>query len=139
MRWRASSPRCAPGWNVAYQARTGLWIAQKQGGPWLSGVSTEPGALVVTAADFLELYIRLNLKALTELAAEFGDLHVACEPGTNIWSATRPASPGEPSGLTFSAPTPLHLVHQISCHMVSIGAENTEPWFRLLDDPGDRE
>jgi len=128
------TPLC-PGWNVAYQARTGLWIAQKQGGPWLLDASTEPWSLVVTAADFLELYIRLNLKALTELAAEFGDLHVACEPGTSIWSATGPASPGEPTGPTFRAPTPLQLVHQVRCHLVSIGAGDTEPWFRLLDDP----
>lgn len=73
-------PLC-PGWNIAYQARTGLWIAQKQGGPWRLDASSEPWSLFVTSGDYLELYMRLNLKALTELAAEFGDWCVACEPG----------------------------------------------------------
>lgn len=135
----AESARLSPSGNIAYQARTGLWIAQKQGGPWLLGASSEPWSLFVASGDYLTLYLRLNLKALTELAAEFGDWYVACEPGTSIWSATGPTSPGEPAGLTFRAPTLVELVHQVRGHLVSIGAGDTEPWFRLLDDPGDRE
>jgi len=131
----ALAPLC-PGWSIAYQARTGLWIAQKQGGPWLLDASSEPWSLFVTSGDYLELYLRLNLKALTELAAEFGDWRVACEPGTSIWSATRPAIAGEPARLRFSASTPLQLIHQVRTCLASIGEGDTEPWFRLWGDPG---
>ena len=131
----ALAPLC-PGWSIAYQARTGLWIAQKQGGPWLLDASSEPWSLFVTSGDYLELYLRLNLKALTELAAEFGDWCVACEPGTSIWSATRPVVAGEPAGLRFSASTPLQLIDQVRTCLASIGEGGTEPWFRLWGDPG---
>ena len=133
---RVLTPLC-PGWNIAYQARTGLWIAQKQGGPWLLDASAEPWSLFVTSGDYLTLYMRLNLKALTELAAEFGDWCVALEPGTGIWSATRPVIPGEPTGLTFRAPTPLLLIHQVRTCLDSIGEGDSEPWFRLWGDPDD--
>jgi hypothetical protein len=130
------TPLC-PGWSIVYQARTGLWIAQKQGGPWLLDASSEPWSVFVSSGDYLTLYIRVSLTALTELAAEFCDWRVACEPGTSIWSATRPASPGEPAGPTFRAPTPLQLVHQIRCHLASVGKRDNEPWLRLWGDSDD--
>lgn len=129
----ALTPLC-PGWGIVYQARTGLWIAQKQGGPWLLDAGSDPCSLFVASGDFLTLYMRLNLKALTELAAEFGDWHVACEPGTNIWSATSPAAPGEAAGPTFSEPSPIRLLHEIRTYLTSVGEEDAEPWFRLWGD-----
>jgi hypothetical protein len=118
----ALTPLC-PGWGIVYQARTGLWIAQKQGGPWLLDAGSDPCSLFVASGDFLTLYVRLNLKPIIELAAEFGDWHVACEPGTNIWSATRPAIPGEHAVAIVSGPSPLVLAHQVRTHLASIGAE----------------
>ena len=128
-----------PGWSIVYQARTGLWIGQKQGGPWILDASSDPTEMFVASADVVNLYMRLNLKALSELAAEFGDWGVACDPGTTIWSAAPPAIPGEASGPAFSAPSPVKLLHQIRTYLASLGEEDPEPWFRLWGDLDGRE
>lgn len=127
-----------PSWSIVYQARTGLWIAQKQGGPWVLDARSDPCSLFVASPDFLTLYLRLNLKALSELAAEFGDWGIACDPGTTIWSAAPPAIPGEAAGPAFSAPSPVRLLHQIRTHLASVG-EDPEPWFRLWGDLDGRD
>jgi hypothetical protein len=124
-----------PGWNITYQARTGLWVAQKQGGHWVLDASADPSALFITSADYVTLYIRLNLRAVTDLVAEFGDWQVACDSHTNVWSATQPVIAGEPEGVTFSGPSPLMLVHEIRAYMASIGEADNEPWLQLWGDP----
>jgi hypothetical protein len=128
-----------PGWSIVYQARTGLWIAQKKGGPWILDASSDPTELFVASADVVNLYKRLNLKALSELAAEFGDWCVAYDQGTTIWSAAPPAIPGKAAGLTFSEPSPIKLLHQIRTYLASIGEGDTEPWLSLWGDLDGRE